>query len=375
MDVFRDLFFDYTVRTVALGAAALGAVSGTLGAFAVLRRQSLLGDAISHAALPGIVLAFLLTGTKTTLVLVLGAAIAGWIATLFVQWVVRSSRIPQDSVLGIVLSVFFGIGLVLLTYVQKMPDASQAGLSTFLFGQAATLVVQDVLVIAGLGGLAVGVVALGWKQFKLLAFDREFGISLGLPMRAVEVVLTTVLVVAIVIGLQTVGVVLMSAMVVAPAVAARQWTDSLGHMVLLSALIGALSGVAGAVASATTRGVPTGPAIVLAVTVFVIASLLLAPRRGLVAAAVRHRRSQLRVLSGAVLSDLLALARQHPGTRHGHAVGVLETMRPGTGVRRTLGVLAEQGLATEHGDGTWMLTELGEREAGRHTPVGEDDDE
>lgn len=373
MDVLRDLFFDYTVRTVALGAAALGAVSGTLGAFAVLRRQSLLGDAISHAALPGIVLAFLLTGTKTTLVLVLGAAIAGWLATLFVQWVVRSSRIPEDSVLGIALSVFFGLGLVLLTYVQKMPDASQAGLSTFLFGQAATLVVQDVIVIAALGGLAVAVVMLGWKQFKLLAFDREFGVSIGMPMRLVEVVLTTVLVIAIVIGLQTVGVVLMSAMVVAPAVAARQWTDSLGHMVVLSAVFGALSGVTGAVASATTRGVPTGPAIVLAVTLFVLASMLFAPRRGLVAAAWRHRRSQSRVLAGAVLSDLLALARQHPGAQHGHAVGVLETMRPGGGVRRTLHVLAERGLATERGDGTWALTELGEREAGHHIPIGEDD--
>src|SRR5690606_10939937 len=191
-------------------------------------------------------------------------------------------------------------------------------------------------------------------------------ISLGMPMRAVEVVLTTVLVIAIVIGLQTVGVVLMSAMVVAPAVAARQWTDSLGHMVLISAIIGALSGVTGAVASATTQGVPTGPAIVLAVTLFVIASLLLAPRRGLLAAAIRRRRSQRRVLAGAVLTDLLALARQHPGADHGHAVGVLETMRPGGGVRRTLRVLAERGLARERGDGTWALTEHGEAEAVRH---------
>lgn len=372
MDVLHDLFFDYTVRTVALGAAALGAVSGTLGAFAVLRRQSLLGDAISHAALPGIVLAFLLTGAKSTLVLVLGAAIAGWLGTLLVQWVVRNSRIPEDSMLGIVLSVFFGIGLVLLTYVQKLPDASQAGLTTFLFGQAATLVVHDVIVIATLGGLAVLVVLFGWKEFKLLAFDREFGVSLGIPMRFVEVLLTTVLVIAIVVGLQTVGVVLMSAMVVAPAVAARQWTDSLGHMVLLSAGFGALSGVTGAVASATTYGVPTGPAIVLAITGFVILSLLFAPRRGLVAAAYRHRRSQRRVLAGAVLTDLLALARQHPGSTHGHAVGALETMRPGGGVRRTLHVLAERGLAREQGDGTWALTAEGEHEATRHTPIGDD---
>jgi manganese/zinc/iron transport system permease protein len=372
VDVLRDLLFDYTLRTVALGAAALGAVSGTLGTFAVLRRQSLLGDAISHAALPGIVLAFLLTGTKLTLVLVLGAAVAGWLGTLFVIWVVRNSRIPEDSVLGIVLSVFFGIGLVLLTYVQKLPDASQAGLSTFLFGQAATLVLHDVVVIAALGGIAVAVVVLFWKEFKLLAFDREFGVALGIPMRAVEVVLTTVLVIAIVVGLQTVGVVLMSAMVVAPAVAARQWTDALGRMVVLAALVGALAGVTGAVASATTHGVPTGPAIVLAVTAFVLASLLFAPRRGLVPAALRHRRNQRRVLAGAVLTDLLALARQHAGAPHGHAVAVLETMRPGGGVRRTLRVLAERGLARETAPDSWAITPAGEREAERHVPAGEE---
>ena len=275
--LLHDLFFDYTLRTVALGAMALGTVSGTLGAFAVLRKQSLLGDAISHAALPGIVLAFMLTGAKDPLVLVLGAAIAGWIGTLGVMWIVRQSRLPEDSALGIILSVFFGVGLVLLTFVQREPTASQAGLNTFLFGQAATLVVEDVMVIAGLGSVALIVVALFWKEFKLLSFDREFGGSLGIGMRRVDVLLTSVLVVAIVIGLQTVGVVLMSAMIVAPAAAARQWTNRLGRMVLLAAVFGALSGVAGTLLSdelsTSTRVIPTGPAIVLCAVAVVVVSL------------------------------------------------------------------------------------------------------
>ena len=361
-----DFISDYTFRTVALGAMALGVVSGTLGAFAVLRKQSLLGDAISHAALPGIVLAFMLTGAKDPLTLVLGAAIAGLVGTLGVMWIVRASKLSQDSALGIVLSVFFGVGLVLLTFVQRNPTASQAGLNTFLFGQAATLMTADVVVIGGLGSVALLVVGLFWKEFKLLSFDREFGGSLGLRMRGMDILLTTVLVVAIVIGLQTVGVVLMSAMVVAPAAAARQWTDSLGVMVVLSAAFGALSGASGAVASSAATGIPTGPIIVLAATLIVVVSLMLAPRRGIVWSWVRGRRNQRQVRVAAVLADLYALAMQHADRAHGHPTAVLEAMGArGGGVRVTLAVLEDRGLARRSADGGWSLTSAGEQEVRR----------
>jgi manganese/zinc/iron transport system permease protein len=361
--ILQDLFFDYTLRTVALGAGALGIVSGAVGAFAVLRRQSMLGDAIAHAALPGIALAFLLTGSKSTLVLVVGAAIAGWLGTLVVIGVVSHSRIPEDSALGLVLSVFFGFGLVVLTFVQRLPTAAQAGLDTFLFGQAATLLERDVFVIAGLGALALGIVAAFWKEFKLLAFDREFGASIGFPMRLVEVLLTSTLVLAIVVGLQTVGVVLMSAMIVAPAAAARQWTDSLGVMVLLSALIGALAGVTGAVISGVAENVPTGPMIVLSVTTLVLASLLLAPHRGLLWSWLRQQRNRREIRADTVLADLYALDRQHLGVEHGHAVAVLEAMGGGVAVRRTLAALEERGLAVRTAGGAWQLTPQGRTQA------------
>lgn len=365
MNPFRDLLFDYTLRTVALGAGTLGIVAGALGTYAVLRRQSLLGDAISHAALPGIVLAFLLTGTKSTLVLVLGAAIAGWLGTLVVMTVVRHSRLPEDSALGIVLSVFFGAGLVLLTYVQKLPDASQAGLDRFLFGQAATMLERDVIVIASLGAVALLAVFVFWKEFKLLSFDREFGAALGLPMRAIDILLTTFLVIAIVIGLQTVGVVLMSAMVIAPAAAARQWTNSLAVMVLLSALFGATAGVTGAVISSTASHVPTGPTIVLAATTLVLVSMAFAPERGLIATAVQRRRQRQQIRADAVLADLYLLAGQHEG-EHAHELTVLETMRSGrTDVRRALGVLEERGLARRSGATGWSITREGRAEAER----------
>jgi manganese/zinc/iron transport system permease protein len=360
-----DFFSDYTLRIVALGAAALGMTSGALGSYAVLRKQSLLGDAISHAALPGIALAFLLTGSKAPLVLVLGAAVAGWVGTLVVMKIVSATRVKEDSALGIVLAVFFGIGLVLLTVIQKRPDASQAGLDRFLFGQAATLLWRDVVMIATLGGLALAVAALFWKEFKLLAFDPDYGASLGFPMRALDVLLTSVLVVSIVIGLQTVGVVLMSAMVVAPASAARQWTDRMGTMVLLAGGIGALAGVSGAVISSMSQHVPTGPTIVLCLTVLVMFSMALAPNRGLVWEAVRQARNRRTLHMHSVLADLNALAVQHGGVHHGHATAVLEAAHPGA--RHELEELEQRGWARRAGD-DWSITAAGQAEALRGGP-------
>ena len=367
-----DLFTDYTLRTVALGAAALGATSGALGSYAVLRKQSLLGDAISHAALPGIALAFLLTGSKAPLVLVLGAAVAGWVGTLVVMKIVSATRVKEDSALGIVLAVFFGAGLVLLTVIQKRPDASQAGLDRFLFGQAATLLWRDVVMIATLGALALGVAALFWKEFKVLAFDPDYGASLGLPIRGLDVLLTSVLVVAIVIGLQTVGVVLMSAMVVAPASAARQWTDRMGTMVLLAGGIGALAGVSGAVISSMSEHVPTGPTIVLCLTVLVLVSMAMAPNRGLVWAAVRQARNRRTLHMHAVLANLNELAVQHGGAHHGHATAVLEAAHPGA--RHELEELEQRGWATRAGD-DWSITPAGQAEALRRGPGTAGDDQ
>ena len=364
MGLLHDLLTDYTLRTVALGSATLGAVSGVLGAFAVLRRQSLVGDAVSHASLPGIAIAFMLTGSKDPLVLVLGAAMAGWAAMLFVTAVVRASRVKYDSALGLGLSTFFGFGLVLLTFIQRRPDATQAGLDKFLFGQAAALVERDVWTMAALGGGAVVTVILLWKEFKLLSFDHNFGASLGFPMHGLNLLLTTLLVVAIVIGLQTVGVVLMSAMVVAPAAAARQWTDRLGVMVVLAAFFGAVAGLLGAALSATAARIPTGPTIVLCASALVAASLLFAPNRGLVVRWARHRRNAHRLRTRAVLTDLYWLSMQHGDPMHPHSTDVLEAMSSTGGVAASLEALDDRGLA-QRVDGGWALTDEGRVEAKR----------
>ncbi|MER3444549.1 MAG: ABC transporter, partial [Meiothermus sp.] len=282
MDLLAGIFTDYTLRNVALGAALLGLVGGVLGSFATLRRQSLLGDVLAHAALPGICLAFLLTGTKAPLVLLLGAGLAGWLASLLMLAILRSTRLPEDSTLGVILSGFFGFGIGLLTFIQHSGDSDQAGLDKFIFGQAATVVGEDVLTMAVLGGVALLLVGLLYKEFKLLTFDPAFASSLGLPVRGLGTLLTSLTVIAVMIGLQTVGVVLMAAMLIAPAAAARQWTNRLGTMVWLSAAFGVLSGVLGAVISATRENLPTGPLVVLTASLITLVSLLLAPERGLV---------------------------------------------------------------------------------------------
>jgi manganese/zinc/iron transport system permease protein len=365
-ELLKALFTDYTLRTVSLGSATLGIVSGALGSYAVLRRQSLLGDAISHSALPGIALVYILTGSKAPVVLVLGAVIAGLIATLLIMSIVRNTRVKYESALGLILSVFFGFGLVLLTYIQKMPDAAQAGLDKFLFGQAATLLERDVVTMAAIGIVALFIMMMFWKEFKLLCFDEEFGTSLGFSMRALDILLTTLLVIAIVLGLQTVGVVLMSAMIVAPAAAARQWTDRMGVMVVLAGFFGALAGVSGALISSSTARLPTGPTIVLCVSSLVLVSLLLAPNRGIVWNWVRERRNRRRLQVEAVLSDLHILAMQHKDISHGHAIEVLRSMSLGHGgTDHSLKELKERGFARRIGTSKWALTPRGLEEAER----------
>lgn len=296
LDMLRELVFDYTLRNVALGAAVLGMASGVLGCFAILRRQGLLGDALAHATLPGVGVAFLLSGAKAPVALLAGAAVSAGLGALLILAVVRGTRIKQDAALGIVLSVFFGIGMVLLTYIAGTGNAAQGGLNRFIFGQAATIVQRDVVTMGVLAAVALLVVALLFKEFKLISFDPAFAASIGYPVGKLGVLLTALIVVAIVIGIQTVGAILMAAMLITPAAAARQWTDRLCVMVLVSASFGALSGVAGALISASGEDLPTGPIVVLFATALLLLSLFLGARHGLLwnyFAARRNRRAAL----------------------------------------------------------------------------------
>lgn len=363
------LLNDYTIQTVAMGAALLGISSGVLGCFAVLRRQSLLGDTLSHAALPGVCLGFLFAGSRELGSIMIGALLTGAAAALVVLLLTRTSRLKTDAALGIALSVSFAIGVVLLTYIQGSGNASQGGLDSFLFGQAAAILRSDLWIMGGIAGAALILVALLWKEFKLVSFDPGFAVSLGLPVVALEIIMTTMVALAVVVGLQMVGVVLMTAMIIAPAVAARQWTRSLGAMVVLSAVFGTLAGVVGAVVSATARGLATGPLIVLAVSAIVLVSLLFAPERGLAWAALRRWRNRRGLEGQQVLATLHAMATQHGDRRYPVELGALDTFH-GTATRATLSRLEARGLIrpVRHEPETtphWELTQDGLAEARR----------
>ena len=309
MDTLIDLLpLSYTDSVVVLGALVLGVVAGVVGTFAVLRQRSLVGDALAHAALPGVCAAFLLTGTKDPAALLAGAACAGIVAAVLIVEVERTGRLRPDAAIGVVLSSLFSLGIVLLTAISNRNDADQAGLERYLFGQAAGLSERDVVVTLLLGAAALAVVVAGFRAFKTTLFDPTFAGASGLPIRFVELAMTALLVIAVVVGLRMVGAILMVAMLIVPPVAARQLTNRLSILVPLAGAIGAGVGVTGALMSARSQ-VPTGPVIVLVGFAVVVATLALAPQRGVLWRANRLALDRRRALAEGVLVDVQAASR------------------------------------------------------------------
>lgn len=296
---------NYTFLIVALGSISLGVLTGITGTFAVLRRQSLLGDSIAHSALAGIALAFIFTGTKNTEILLVGALIAGLIATFLINNIAKNSRINFESAMAVVMSSFFGLGFILLSHIQKSPDSEQAGLDRFLFGQAATILARDVFLVIIVTLIVLLLMAAMWKEIKLYTFDPVYAHSIGLNTDMLNFFLSAFVVAGIIMGIQMVGVVLMSALIIAPAVAARQWTRSLFSMTLLAALIGAVSGFGGTYISASISQFPTGPAIVLIASFIVLISITFAPGRGLISKLHRKHISKENFVADMALISLL----------------------------------------------------------------------
>ncbi|GIN40520.1 MULTISPECIES: metal ABC transporter permease [Heyndrickxia] len=296
MNIFQ-VFQDPNTQWILFGSVLLGISSGVIGCFAYLRKQSLMGDALSHAALPGVCLAFILTGTKSIFFFLIGAMIAGILATMLISFITRYSRIKQDSALGIILTVFFGIGIVLLTQIQHSASGNQSGLDKFLFGQAASMVHSDVYTMAGISLFLIGVSIVFFKEFKLLSFDPGFAKGIGLPTMILDQFIMLLMVIAVVIGIQAVGVVLMAALLIIPAVSARYWTEKLHIMVILAGLFGGTSGLIGTIISTWANNLPTGPLIVLSATSIFVVSIVFAPSRGVLAKAMRQKRAKTEIMN------------------------------------------------------------------------------
>ncbi|MCK0130498.1 metal ABC transporter permease [Flavobacteriaceae bacterium F08102] len=327
-----------------------------LGSFAVLKKQSLLGDAISHAALPGIAIAFLITGTKDSNVLLIGALVSGLIGAFWIRGITRNTHLKSDTALGLILSTFFGFGMLLLTYIQKLPDANQSGLDKFLFGQAATLLVSDVWFMAIITFVCIIVLLLFWKEFKLLLFDPDFTKTLGFNTKFLDILITSFIVLAIVMGLQTVGVVLMSALLLAPAAAARQWTNSLRVMVMLAAMFGSLSGVLGTAISSSQANLSTGPVIVLIAGVFVLISFIFSPSRGLLFKQLRLIQNRKDLELHKTLTFMYDIAKNHHNKSHPHTIKILNNFQGFT--KKTLQQLEHKNYITVEGQ-QWAMTEKG----------------
>ncbi len=336
----------YNASLVAIGAALLGLAAGVTGTFLFLRKRALVSDAISHATLPGVGLAFMVMvsmgGDGRFLPgLMLGSALSAWVGLLCVSWLIRQTRLAEDAAIGAVLSVFFGFGIVLLTIIQSMSAGRQAGLEGFLLGSTAGMLFSDALVIAGGGAVILLLVLYLRRPMLMVSFDPDFTMATGHNVGRIDLAMMGLVMAVTVVGLKVVGLILIVALLIIPPVTARFWTNQADKVVVISGAVGGLSGYIGAAISAIAPSLPTGPIIVLVGFGLFTCSLLFAPERGVLAALIRHLRFQRQVH---MRQGLLALAQGQP---------IYEKL--------TLRLLRRAGLARADG----VATEAGKAKAAR----------
>lgn len=279
------LLRDYNTRIVVIGATLLGCAAGMVGSFTLLRKRALMGDALSHATLPGIVLAFIVVTKaggdgKSLIVLHIGAVVTGLLGVAAILGIRRLTHLKEDTALGAVLSVFFGAGVALLGISQQMPEGNSAGLESFIYGKTASMRRADIYMIAVAAGCCISFCLLLFKELKVLCFDDGFAGSQGFPVLGLDIILMALVVVVTIVGLQAVGLILMIALLVIPAAAARFWTERLGPMFVIAGCLGGLSGTVGAATSALFSKLPSGAMIVLVCTSLFLFSLVFGTARG-----------------------------------------------------------------------------------------------
>ena len=357
---------DPNVRFVVLGMVLLGASAGAVGCFTLLRKRALLGDAVAHAVLPGICVAFMLSGTKNIAVLMAGAVASGWLSLWAIDLITRRSRIKADTATGLVLSVFFGIGILLLTVIQRSGNASQSGLDKFLLGKAAAMTGTDVQLLAVVCALLLGTIAVFLRGFWLISFDPNFARAIGMPTRSLELLLATITVVDVAVGIQAVGVVLMAALLLTPAAAARYLTDRLVLMLFLAMSIGALSGVGGAYISYIAPAMPTGPWVVVVLSSIAALCVFFAPRKGLAARWWQHRRNRRQMLEENVLKIFYQLGEAKNDFFAPRPIDALQQRRalPQQHLQQGLKRLVARDYIRQQPEG-WVLTDTGKQNAQR----------
>ena len=360
---------DYNTRVVVLGVLALGTSCGYIGSFMLLRKRALMADTVSHSTLPGIALAFLLMVAgggdgKWLPGLLLGALLSGLAGMCAVLAVQRWTRIKEDAALGIVLSVFFGVGVSLLGLIQKMSSGSAAGLESFIYGKTASMLAADAMLIGGVGALSLAICGALFKEFTLLCFDPDFATSQGLPVLWLDVVLMSLVVGLTVIGLQAVGLILVIALLIIPPASARFWTESLSVMAVLAALFGGLAGGVGAVLSALAPKWPAGAVIVLANSLLFAVSFTFGSARGLLVRWRERRALNRKIARQHLLRALYELAEETEIDRVPWALVLEERSWTARGLRAEVERAKRLGLV-EESDGVLWLSQAGLVKAAR----------
>lgn len=266
---------DLSIWIVFIGTALIGVSAALVGTFTFLQKKSLIGDAISHSILPGIVLAYMLSGQRNTPILMLGAFLSGWLATQQISWLQRKTKLKSDAIVAATLSIFFALGLALLSFIQGRPDDGQAGLSDFLFGKIAALNIEDLYLFSGVSLLIIGVTFFRYRVMFSFAFNKEFMISKGFSLRWNDFLLNSMTILVVAMGVQAVGVVLMSALLIIPILTARMLTYKLRSLIRLSVLFGTFSSLIGSYISILGENIPTGPCIIMVLSICAISVALL----------------------------------------------------------------------------------------------------
>ncbi|MEK9642079.1 MAG: iron chelate uptake ABC transporter family permease subunit [Paracoccaceae bacterium] len=347
-----SLSLGYNATLVTLGASLLGAAAGMAGTFLYLRKNALISDAISHATLPGLGFAFLVAfgfgiDGRQLLILLSGSALSAALGLYFVNWLTRETRLTQDTAIGCVLSVFFAFGVVLLTIIQVIPAGRKAGLESFLLGSTAGMLYSDALLILILSIITALVLFVFLRPIKLVVFDQGYSETLGISVRRVDFIILAVTLAVTVLGMKIVGLILIVALLIIPAVSARFWSERTNIILVTATLFGALSGYIGSAISAVSPGLPTGPIIVLCCFGLFLFSFLFAPKRGVLAVALDHYRFQKAVhLTQGLLSMAAAQPIYEPKTQR---------------LLRRLGYIRADGVATETGKSLAAKTLLNEK--------------
>lgn len=356
------------VRYVLFGFLLISASAAVTGSFLYFRKSVLIGDAIAHALLPGICLGFMVSNSKNPLLLIIGAVLTGWVAILTVNWIVKQTKLQEDSAIAIALSIYFAIGVVLLTHIQQQEYATQSGIENFLFGKAASLTLQDVISFSALSLLILGLIFLFFKELTLTSFDPQFARTIGFPVKGMDFLLSILTVLAIVAGIQAIGVVLMAAMLITPTATARMWSSKLVPVMLIALGISSVATFLATFISYTQPNMPTGPWTVIFLAVITLASVIFAPGRGLLAKRKRKIKIHSKILRENILKTFYHIGERRRAFFNPVTVNDIQAVRlyPGRRLRKALHTLRELGYVEQTQEG-WILTTEGKEKGQRIT--------